>query len=278
MSAVEQGARTIRSLVCRHSGVAVIGERSIAEEVPVALTYGGCSYAVMMATPADLIDFGYGFSLTEGVISDPGEIQEIEVRAVENGDGVIIDMHLARSRMEVFWERRRYLAGPVGCGLCGIDSIAQAIRPCPAVSADPRVTPAALADALAALEPHQLLNRTTHAVHAAAFWRMGAGLVAVREDVGRHNALDKLLGGLARQGTGFGSGIVLLTSRISLELVQKAAMAGAAVIVAISAPTAAAVRLADAVGITLVGVARRDGFEVLTHPHRISTGAQEQAA
>ncbi|HLJ19733.1 MAG TPA: formate dehydrogenase accessory sulfurtransferase FdhD [Stellaceae bacterium] len=276
MSAEERGARRLRDLVWRHGDAPVVGERALAEETPISLSYRGCSYAVMMATPADLVDFGYGFSLTEGVISDPREIRDLEVRSV--GSGVVIDMELVSSRMDAFWDRRRHLAGPVGCGLCGIDSIAEALRPCPAVAAEPRITSTTIAEALAALEPLQVLNRATHAVHAAAFWHPGAGLIAVREDVGRHNALDKLLGGLVRQGVRPGSGIVLLTSRISLELVQKAAMAGVSVVVAISAPTVAAVRLAEAARITLVGVARHDGFEVLTHPRRIVASAEARVA
>ncbi len=265
-------ARRVRNLICRKAGEPTDGERDLAEEVPVALSYGGCSYAVMMATPANLADFGYGFSLTEGVICEPSEIEDLAIRPA--GEGLVIDMRLASSRMDAFWDRRRYLAGPVGCGLCGIDSIAQALRPCPPVRAEPRITPAEIMDALAALAPRQALNQRTRSVHAAGFWRKGAGLIAVREDVGRHNALDKLFGALARQSIGLGAGIVLLTSRISLELVQKAAIAGAPVIVAISAPTGAALKLAETAGITLVGIARRDGFEVLTHPQRILTAAK----
>jgi FdhD protein len=173
--------------------------------------------------------------------------------------------------MDSFWKRRRYLAGPSGCGLCGIDSIAQAMRPCRPVEAEPRFTPADIADALTALPRQQVLNRETRAIHAAAFWQPDAGIVALREDVGRHNALDKLIGALAREETNACEGMILLTSRISVEMVQKAAAARAAVIVAISAPTALAVSVAEAAGITLVGIARDDGFEVLTHPRRVAS-------
>jgi FdhD protein len=261
-------ARRARSLGWGHERSRLLaGERALAEEVPVAFTYHGCTYAVMMATPQDLADFAYGFSLTEGVIRTPSDIEDLTIRPA--GRGIVLNMMLAPDRRDAFWDRRRHLAGPVGCGLCGIDSIAQAVRPCAPVTGELRVSPADIAGAVAALPLRQPLNRETRAVHAAAFWRSGAGLVAACEDVGRHNALDKLIGRLRRQAADLGDGFIVLTSRISVELVQKAAAAGAPVVVAVSAPTALAVETAEAANITLVGIARDDGFEILTHPRRV---------
>jgi len=244
-------------------------ERIIPEETAVALTYDGGSYAVMMATPQDLEDFALGFSLTEGIIAAPAEIRDLTV--VEEEAGVEVRMWLKAPRASALSERRRYIAGPTGCGLCGIDSLAEATRRAPRVSADATFAPADIMRALEALAPRQELNRQTRAVHAAAFWRPGSGLAAVREDVGRHNALDKLAGAMARDGIAGNSGFVLLTSRVSVEMVQKTAVIGAPLLVAVSAPTALALRTAEAAGITVVGVARSDGFEIFTHPRRIAT-------
>jgi FdhD protein len=244
------------------------GARAIPEEVAVALSYDGSTQAVMMATPADLEDFAIGFSLSEGIVADPSEIERLEI--VEQEIGVEVRMWLAAPRAEALASRRRYLAGPTGCGLCGIDSLTEAMRGVPRVGETLRVTASEIRSALAVLSPLQILNGETRAMHAAAFALPGEGVVALREDVGRHNALDKLCGALARCGVDAASGMVLLTSRVSVEMVQKTAMIGAPLIVAVSAPTALAVRTAEAAGITLVAVARGDGFEVFTHPHRIT--------
>ena len=239
--------------------------RTVPEETAVALTYNRTTHAVMMATPADLEDFAAGFSRAEGIIDAADDIEELEVVAAPLG--VEVRMWSAPDRMAALERRRRQSAGPTGCGLCGMDSLADAMRAPPAVGAGPRFTAAEIAQAVASLDPAQALNHATHAVHAAGFWR--GGLVALREDVGRHNAVDKLTGALLRAARDPADGILVMTSRISVELVQKAAGAGIAVLVAVSAPTALAIRVADAAGLTLVGVARRDGFEVFTHPHRI---------
>jgi len=243
------------------------GERTVPEEAAVAFTYDGAAHAVMMATPADLEDFAVGFSVTEGIVGGADEIESLEMVPLESG--IDLRLWLRADRSAVLAERRRRIAGPVGCGMCGLESLRQVHREIPRVSEGLRVTPDVIGRALDDLAPAQALHRETRAVHAAAFWQPGAGLLFAREDVGRHNALDKLAGALVRTHTPAGSGIVLLTSRASVELVQKAATIGAALLVAVSAPTALALRAAEACGITLVAVARRDGFEVFTHPVRV---------
>ena len=252
------------------------GTRTVPEETPIAFTYDGSSWAVMMATPSDLKDFAIGFSLTEGIVASRDEIDSLDI--VEVAAGIELRMRLATPRGEALATRRRMLTGPVGCGLCGIESIDEALRPIPPVAADATATPADIDAALAAMAGAQKLNRLTHAVHAAAFWTRERGLVAVREDVGRHNALDKLAGALAGEGIAAASGLVVLTSRLSVELVQKAAMIGAPILVSVSAPTALALSTAEAAGITVVAVARADGFEVFTKPGRIAAHAARNVA
>ncbi len=248
-------------------GVLVSGERAIPEETAVSFTYNRIAQAVMMATPSDLEDFAVGFSLSEGIVASAREIEELEI--VPHDKGVELRMTIATLAGDVFLARRRWHAGPSGCGLCGIESLDQAMRPPPRVDSETKVTPDQIAEALDSIAVHQTLNHETRAVHAAGCWEPGAGLVALREDVGRHNALDKLHGALARKGVSASRGIVVMTSRLSVELVQKAAVMGAPVLVAVSSPTALALRLAEEAGIMLVGIARPDGFEVFTHPERM---------
>jgi FdhD protein len=248
--------------------------RTIPEETAVAFTYGNATFAVMMATPQDIEDFAFGFSLTEGIIETPSEITSIELVSLDQG--IEARMTLATKRDDQLLSRRRRIAGPAGCGLCGIESLEAAVRPARRVSADLRVDAATVFVALGALREHQRLNHATHAVHAAGFWSMTENsLLSIREDVGRHNALDKLAGALARAGVDAASGLIVVSSRLSIELVQKAAMIGCPMLVAVSAPTHFALRAAEAAGMTLVAVAREDAFEVFAHPQRIIMASHE---
>jgi FdhD protein len=243
-------------------------ERAIPEETAIAFTFNTASYAVMMATPQDLEDFALGFTLTEGVVSSADAIESIEIAETEDV-GIELRVWLKAPDAAEFLGRRRKIAGPTGCGLCGIESLTEAMRPPPRVNAGSDFTPEQIMQAIESVFPAQVLNHETRAVHAAGFWDPARGLVALREDVGRHNALDKLAGALAQSRVSSSTGIVVLTSRVSVEMVQKSAAIGAPVIVAVSAPTALAVRMATAAGMTLVAIARKDGFEVFTNPHRI---------
>jgi len=267
--------RTIDRQVWR-DGSSSFGARIVPEETAIALTYNGGTYAVMMGTPQDLGDFALGFSLGEGIVQSPGDIDSLDI--VHLDDGIELRMWLAQSRADRLNERRRHIAGPTGCGICGIESIAEAVRPAAIVPQGRIFSPQQITAAMASMPPLQQINIETRAVHAAAFWTPPRGIVALREDVGRHNALDKLAGAVAQLGISASEGMVLLTSRVSVELVQKTAAMGAPLMVAVSAPTALAVRMADAAGITLVAIARADGFEVFTHPERIVAKAAAEGA
>lgn len=228
----------------------------LAEETPVALEYNGIAYATMLATPADLEDFALGFSLTEGIVEDLAEIYELELES--NQAGVIVRLEIASERFVRLKARRRALSGRTGCGLCGIESLAEALRPVPGVPQGGRVPLAAVLSAMHALRARQPLHEATGATHAAALAATDGSLLLVREDVGRHNALDKAIGAAARDGllrTG-DAAIALMSSRASFELVQKTAVSGIGVLAAVSAPTALAVRLAEEAGITLLGFVR----------------------
>lgn len=249
-------------------GRLVLGQRTIPEETAVAFTYNGASYAVMMATPHDLEDFAVGFSLTEGIIKSPTEIERLDI--AEECIGIELRLWLAEPHATAFMERRRYLAGPTGCGLCGIESLSEAMRAPATISDAAYFQPDEIVRALDALTGLQEINGRTRAVHGAAFYQPGRGIIALREDVGRHNALDKLAGALARMDRPARGGVGIVTSRLSVEMVQKAAAIGLPVLVAVSAPTALAVRVAESAGITLIAVARSDGFEIFTHAGRIA--------
>lgn len=263
-------------LTRRSSGLAS-ASRSVPEETPVALSYAGTTHAVMMASPADLEDFAIGFTLTEGIIAQPDEIEAIEVQ--EAGAGIDIQIRLKDGANTRFEARRRRLAGPVGCGLCGIESIDEAMRSVSEVGAAAlSMTGTDIGQAVRQLSQQQPFHAATGAVHAAGFYVPGKGIVAAREDVGRHNALDKLAGALARGGVDGASGAVVVTSRVSVEMVQKTAALGASIILAVSAPTALAIRTAEQAGMTLVALVRGDEFDIFTHPQRISAGAAKHVA
>ncbi len=242
----------------------------LAEEVPVALQYNGVSHAVMLATPLDLEDFALGFSLSEGIIDEPGELYDCEV--LREPRGITLQLEVATRCFEGLRERRRSLAGRTGCGLCGTDSLDQALRPVPPLPREAGVRPVAsraIARALRALRAGQPLNELSGSVHAAGWCDAEGRLLLLREDVGRHNALDKLVGALARAGADAGSGFVVVTSRASVEMVQKAAQAGVPLFVAVSAPTALAVRTARDAGMSLVGLARGDDLVIYSGAQRI---------
>lgn len=244
-------------------GERVGGLDDLVEEVPVALEYNGISHAVMMATPADLEDFALGFSLSEGILADAGECYGIEIETACGG--LTVKLEVAARAFAGLKERRRSMSGRTGCGLCGVDSLDQVFRTLPALAPDRTLSAAAIRAALAALREAQPLARLTGAAHAAAWCAPDGALLAVFEDVGRHNALDKLIGMMARRRIDPQAGFVLVTSRASVEMVQKTAMAGVSGLVAISAPTAAAVRLADGCGMTLVAFARGGDFVCYAH-------------
>jgi FdhD protein len=244
-----------------------IDDRTVPEETAVALVYDGATEAVMMATPANIEDFAIGFSLTEGLIQKPADIADIAV--VPQTNGIETRIWLAPDARFAVRNRRRRLAGPVGCGLCGIASLAEAVRPSRSIVGDAQLDAAMIQRAVQALGRAQSLNAASRAMHAAGFFRPRRGLAAVREDVGRHNALDKLAGALARDAVDPSEGAVVITSRVSVEMVQKTAAIGAPILIAVSAPTALAIRAAQASGLTLVALARGAAFEVFTHPGRI---------
>jgi len=255
------------------SGESCGSVEAIAEETPVALVYNGISHAVMMATPQDLEDFALGFSLTEGILERPDELLDCEARVTARG--IEMALTITSRRFAALSTRRRNLTGRTGCGLCGVDSLDQALRPLQEVRNELAVSPDAIMRAMAALPKLQAINREVHALHAAA-WALPDGTVAeIREDVGRHNALDKLLGGLARAGVESQGGFAIVTSRCSYEMVQKAVARGIGILVAVSAPTALALRLAEAAELTLIARAHGEGYRLYTHPRRI---AARQAA
>ncbi len=249
--------------------------RRVAEERPVALTYNGSTYAVMMASPADLLDFAVGFSLSEGIVQDAGDILSVELVELELGCDVRI--WLGDSHASSLANRRRAMVGPVGCGLCGIESLEHACPQPVSIISPASFRPFDLLKAMRSLRPLQHHHQATGAMHAAAFWD-GNDVRLLREDVGRHNALDKLAGAAARAGLEASRGAVLMTSRVSVELVQKTARMGVPLLVAVSAPTSLAIETAEQAGITLVAVARDDGYEIFSHASRLMFDGEELVA
>lgn len=261
----DDGFREIVTLRAGETGCAQLADKVITE-APIALVYNGVSFAVMMATPRDLEDFALGFALAEGIVATPGEFELVDV--LETRQGVSLQALIPSIRFDALQRRRRSLAGHSGCGLCGIESLEEAVRPSPAVTSGVRLDRAAIAAGMHALAERQPLNAITGGAHAAAFIANGDAIV--REDVGRHNALDKLIGARAvderlRREDGF----LAITSRASWEMVHKAAHAGIGVIAAISAPTSLAVEAADAAGITLIAFARDEAMNVYSHAQRV---------
>lgn len=240
---------------------------AVAEEVPVAFVYSGRPHVVMMCTPEHLEDLAYGFSLTEGIVANVAEIERVDVATHARGAELGIAIPVAAAARLA--QRARALAGRTGCGLCGVEAIDDAVRAVRPVVSSLSVSSNALWLAGEALDAHQPLNHETHAVHAAAWATPDGSVMVAREDVGRHNAVDKVLGALARAGTDASAGFLVVTSRASFELVQKASAAGVALLAAVSRPTGLAVRIADASGITLVGLLRGRTANVYSHPERI---------
>jgi len=240
----------------------------VAEEVPVALVYNGVSHAVMLASPSDLEDFAIGFSCSEGIVDSPAQIYDIEVQQGERGISVALD--IASSCFVRLKDRRRSLAGRTGCGLCGTDSLEQAVRQPGALRAGAPFGAPAVSAALGRLRERQLLLGVTGASHAAAWCTAAGEIVLLREDVGRHNALDKLLGAVSRAGLAAGEGFIVVTSRASYEMVQKTASAGVCLLAAVSGVTGLAIDTAQDCGLTLLGFARGQDLSVYSYSQRIS--------
>jgi formate dehydrogenase accessory protein FdhD len=239
----------------------------VAEERPVALHYYRLPYVVMLASPTDLEDLGVGFTLSEGIVAAADEIRGVEL--VRDGDALAVHLNITGERVSKILQRQRNLTGRTGCGLCGVESIEEAIRHPAPVREGVRVTSAEIHAELAKLNKLQPLNQQTGSVHAAAWALPGKGIQLVREDVGRHNALDKVIGALIRAGTDLSQGYLVITSRASYEMIQKAATVGVSLVVAVSAPTALAIDLAVETGVTLVGFARADRHVVYANPQRL---------
>ncbi|MCD9029247.1 formate dehydrogenase accessory sulfurtransferase FdhD [Luteimonas sp. BDR2-5] len=259
----------------RGDGVRRIDDH-IAEEVPVAFVYNDAPFAVMMATPSDLTDFATGFALSEGIVES---LADVVVERIEHLiEGIEIRLRIPEARADALAQRRRSMSGRSGCGVCGSELLEAALRYPPPVATDVRVDVAALRRALQALREAQAINARTGATHAAGWASLDGSLRLVREDVGRHNALDKLIGAMHAAGIDAGGGFLVVTSRASYEMAMKAASAGIALMAAISAPTALAISLAERANLTLIGFARDDGHAVYTHAQRLLSGPAPPAA
>jgi FdhD protein len=263
-------AKPLLEVAARQWSAAGITDRAeqIVEETPVVIVYNAIPHVVMMATPADLEDFVLGFSITEELIRSPVDLRDVQV--IRYGQGIEVQATVDEACEAVIASRTRRLSGRTGCGICGTDSIDSVMKTLHPVRAGRSVRPAAIEQALAALADKQQLNAVSGAVHAAAWARVDGTVEEVREDVGRHNALDKLIGALLRRSADPETGFILVTSRASFEMVQKAAVFGAPLLAAISGPTGLAVRVAEQSGMTLVGFARGDRLTIYTHPERVS--------
>jgi FdhD protein len=240
-------------------------QRPVPVETPIAISFLGIGYAVMMATPSDIEDFAIGFARSERLIESAADVLGIEIRPEENG--ILLGIELAGERHDRVLQRVRHRVGESSCGLCGIENLEQALRPLPKLPAPTAIRPEAIFRALEAIRAHQPLNAETGAVHAAAWCDAKGEVIAAREDVGRHNAFDKLVGHVLREGRDMKAGFVLLTARCSYELVEKAALAGVPLLVTISAPTSLAIERAGEAGLTLIALARADSVLVMTDPH-----------
>jgi len=246
------------------NGQPVREQDCVAEEVPVAFEFNGISHAVMMATPDDLEDFALGFALSEGIVESAHQVHDVEISSTHQG--YTLHIHIAASRFARLKDMRRNLTGRTGCGLCGTESLAHAVRtPC-SLGTPVRFGAKAVATAMQNLRSRQLLLSVTGSTHAAAWCNSEGNINLIREDVGRHNALDKLVGALARSALQPGSGFVAVTSRASYEMVQKTACAGIGTLAAVSGVTGLAVEVAQQAGLTLLGFARGDNLTAYTHP------------
>jgi FdhD protein len=241
----------------------------VVEETPVAIVYNGIPHVVMMATPANLEDFALGFSITEELIRTPDDLKSMEI--VRYSQGIEIQAVIAPECESVVASRSRRLTGRTGCGICGADSIAAVLKQLHPVTSSAVVSPTIIERAMRSLMAHQTLNEAAGAVHAAGWATWDGTVDLAREDVGRHNALDKLIGALLTQRVDHASGFVVVTSRASFEMVQKATVMGAPLLAAISGPTGLAVRIAQHAGLTLVGFARNGRLTVYTHPGRVAS-------
>ena len=257
-------ATVVRGL---RAGQAFEREDWVAQEVPLALEYNGIAHAVMLATPADMEDFAVGFSLSEGIVADVSQIYDFE--AVHSASGYTLSLQIAAACMGRLKEQRRTLAGRTGCGLCGVESLELALREPSALPAGAQFSAATVSRALASLRGRQPLLGVTGATHAAAWCSADGTLAHVREDVGRHNALDKLIGALLRARVPAAEGFILISSRASYEMVQKSATAGVTLLAAVSGVTALAIDVAQQAGLALLGFARGDDLCIYSHGERI---------